>query len=74
MGHESGVLSVAGLSDGRIVSGSRDKTLRIWNTTTGKSEEVLKGHGVGVYLFRGGALRRPHRLTGLRKHIVNMVV
>ncbi len=32
------------LSDGRIVSGSRDSTVRIWNGASGKCERVLKGH------------------------------
>ena len=44
-GHGAGVTSVAVLSDGRIVSGSDDKTLRIWNTLTGLCEQELKGHG-----------------------------
>ena len=35
---------MAVLGDGRIVSGSRDKTLRIWNPTTGQCEVVLEGH------------------------------
>ena len=38
--------SVSVLPDGRIVSGSWDKTIRIWNLSTGESncEAILEGH------------------------------
>ena len=32
------------LGDGRVVSGSEDKTLRVWNIKTGECERVLEGH------------------------------
>ena len=32
------------LQDGRIVSGSSDYTLRVWNISTGECDRVLKGH------------------------------
>ena len=35
---------MAALPDGRIVSGSYDNTLRIWNSTSGECEVVLEGH------------------------------
>ncbi len=35
---------MAVLQDARIVSGSHDSTLRIWNVTSGKCEMVLEGH------------------------------
>ena len=35
---------MAVLSDGRIVSGSSDSTVRIWNGASGECERVLKGH------------------------------
>jgi WD40 repeat protein len=39
------VRSVAFAQDGsRVVSGSYDKTVRIWNVTTGEVEAELKGH------------------------------
>ncbi len=38
------VSSVAVLPDGRIVSGSYDNTLCIWNSTSGECEVVLEGH------------------------------
>ena len=44
IGHEDDVLTAIALLDGRLVSCSKDKTLRIWNTTTGDCETVLRGH------------------------------
>ena len=35
---------MAVLSDGRIVSGSGDSTVRIWNGSSGECERVLEGH------------------------------
>jgi WD40 repeat protein len=37
---------VVALSDGRrVVSGSYDKTLRVWDVDTGECVRELKGHG-----------------------------
>jgi len=44
IGHNGSVYSVIALPDGRLVSCSDDKTLRIWNATTGDCETVLAGH------------------------------
>jgi WD40 repeat protein len=39
---------VVALSDGRrVVSGSKDNTLRVWNADTGECVRVLSGHGYG---------------------------
>lgn len=44
------MFAVAALPDGRIVSGSQDKTLRIWDLNTGACDVVLKGHKNVRYL------------------------
>jgi WD40 repeat protein len=39
------VTTVCALSDGhRVVSGSQDKQLRVWNVDSGVCERVLRGH------------------------------
>jgi len=44
-GHADLVKSVAFSQDGsQVVSGSDDRTVRIWNVTTDKVEAELKGH------------------------------
>jgi WD40 repeat protein len=44
-GHTAGVNSVAFSPDGQhIVSGSRDKTLKIWDANNGKQLQTLTGH------------------------------
>ena len=50
-GHKDAVLSVAFSPNGqRIVSGSTDKTLRLWDTQTGKPVgQPLAGHGSTVW-------------------------
>ncbi len=39
-----GVTSVSVLPDGRIISGSLDHTIRIWDGNTGECMKILKGH------------------------------
>ena len=44
-GHSGAVYSVAFSPDGqKIVSGSDDKTVRVWDTATGSLLQTLKGH------------------------------
>ena len=45
MHHPNSVLSVSFSPDGtRVVSGSYDHSVRIWNAITGEIERVLEGH------------------------------
>ncbi|KAK4139671.1 uncharacterized protein C8A04DRAFT_40548 [Dichotomopilus funicola] len=49
-GHSDWVMSVALSSDGsRIVSGSCDETVRIWDTKSGKEIQKFEGHSESVY-------------------------
>ncbi|MFP6671454.1 MAG: hypothetical protein VB857_08575, partial [Pirellulaceae bacterium] len=48
-GHTAGIGSVAFSPDGkRIVSGSSDKTLKVWDVETGSEIGTLKGHSYHV--------------------------
>jgi WD40 repeat protein len=48
-GHEGGVTSVAfDRAGGRIVSGSEDRTVRVWDAATGAELSCLRGHESGV--------------------------
>eukprot|EP01050_Picozoa_sp_SAG11_P059496 SAG11_NODE_38579_length_251_cov_2.072368_1_plen_65_part_01 len=44
-GHTDWVKSVEFSPDGqKIVSGSHDKTVRVWSAVTGECEQTLEGH------------------------------
>jgi len=43
-GHTSNVRALAVLPDGRLASGSFDKTVRVWHLSTGVCEAILEGH------------------------------
>ena len=46
--HSRAVESLACLGDGRLASGSSDKTIKIWNIETRACERTLEGHTQGV--------------------------
>jgi WD40 repeat protein len=49
MGHSYFVLSAGFSPDGtKLVSASKDKTLRLWNVATGECEQTLAGHSSAV--------------------------
>ena len=43
--------SVSVFPDGRVVSGSSDKTIRIWNLTSGDYESILVEDGVNKIII-----------------------
>ncbi len=49
-GHENVVSSLVFSEDGqRLISGSWDRTVRVWNATNGQQETVLRGHSDWVF-------------------------
>jgi WD40 repeat protein len=49
-GHRDWVFSVAFSPDGKtLASASQDKTVKLWDTATGKELATLKGHSQGVH-------------------------
>ncbi len=48
-GHTDKVTCLVTLPDGLLASGSSDKTIRIWNVTSGITIKTLTGHTGGVW-------------------------
>ena len=59
-GHKAGIRTMCFSPDGlKLVSGSSDKTIYLWNVTTGAPIALLKGHRKAIYgvsFSRGGRL------------------
>lgn len=47
-GHGASVGCLCALQDGRLASGSRDSTVRVWSTQRRSCDLVLKGHSIAV--------------------------
>ena len=47
-GHTESISVLAVLQDGRVVSGSDDNTLRVWDAASGQCLQTLEGHSSGV--------------------------
>ena len=47
-GHGGRVWALAVTGDGRVVSGSHDGTVTVWDLNSGQEEHTLSGHGGGV--------------------------
>ena len=48
-GHTNYANALTVPQNGNLVSGSEDKTIKIWNSTTGELIQTLTGHRTGVY-------------------------
>ena len=58
-GHYSSVSSVAFSPDGKqVVSGSNNRTVRLWDSVTGAALQTLEGHSGGVYSVAFSAVGR----------------
>src|SRR5271166_1405337 len=47
-GHDDWVNALAMTGDGRVVSGSDDRTVKVWDLASGHEQRTLSGHGGGV--------------------------
>ncbi len=47
-GHSNGVIALTMLGDGRLASGSRDNSIKLWDVQTGQCVQTLQGHSKEV--------------------------
>lgn len=70
-GHEGKVIGVAMSADGRrAVSGSEDRTVRVWNLQAGREEATLRGHSdwvIGISMTADGRRAASASLDGAIK-------
>jgi len=57
-GHNSPISCVAILPDNRIISGSHDKTFKIWNPQTGNCDNTFEGYSAikGIWVLNDGRI------------------
>ena len=67
-GHSLDVTAVAVLPSGNIISGAMDKTVKVWDTTSGKCVKTLTGHESSVLALL--ALPSGGFLSGSADHTV----
>jgi WD40 repeat protein len=48
-GHSEGILVLTVLSDGRLISGSADSTIKLWDVNSGQCLQTLRGHNTYVH-------------------------
>lgn len=52
LGHSNPVLSVCMSQDGnRVISGSEDKTVKVWDMVSGECVNTLEGEGYCYYFY-----------------------
>lgn len=72
--HSSGVFCLCELSNGCVVSGSRDKTLKVWNMNTKTVLNTLTGHSAAIWRVIELKMRRDKLMiaSGSEDHTVRI--
>ena len=73
LGHSSAVWSVSfDVTGSRIVSGSSDNTVRVWDVATGACVQTLEGHSESVYSVSFDVTGRSRIVSGSRDKTVRV--